>query len=129
MNSFNKLVLYYMASTGLDERSFANELNAVLAAPGINGVMIDEHIVKNWAYFDIEPSDAYFKSIIMNFAPGAQDWRLEFAFCALAILKPNWFDLDGGKMWGLAERIVKFQILHTENAKAVMARALEAEHV
>jgi hypothetical protein len=129
VNSFNKLVHYYLVITGYDERAFAIVLNEVLTAPGVNGVTVDEHIVKNWAYFDIEPSDTYFKAIIMNFPPGAQDWRVEFAFCALAILRPELFDLDGGRMWGLAERIVKFQILHTENAKAVIAKVLEAEGV
>src|SRR3972149_3927242 len=125
LSSFNKLVSYYQTRVGLDDEAFALEFNQGLGTaaevPGINS-----SIVRGWATYDLEPNETYFKAIISNFPAGSSDWRVAFAFLALAILKPKLFDLDGGSMWGLAERIVKFQFMNSESARAVLAAVLEA---
>src|SRR3990172_9140997 len=124
VSSFNKLVQHYLTSTGLDDEAFAMEFNKGLGweaeVPGINS-----SIVRGWATYDLEPNETYFRAIISHFEPGSTDWRVGFAFLALAILKPKLFDLDGGIMWGLAERIVKFQFMNAGSARATLAEVLE----
>ncbi len=47
----------------------------------------------------------------------------------LTAIMGNSQKLDGGAMFGLAERLTKFHLLHSNGARQTLTRALEAEHV
>jgi hypothetical protein len=121
--AFCRVVHHFLDETGLNHHDFANALNKHLP-PQQKVPMI---VVQWWEAGTMEPKPAQLEEILFR-AEAEEDWQFSFALCALAVLVPDRYDLDGGHMFKLAEKLFAISV-EDEIHRRLLAQVTGGAHV
>lgn len=125
MSATAKVTQYYLNSTGLGEKAFAEEIKAALPRT----YQIAATTVARWASGQVAPSQAMLEKLLMGVSVADPDWRIEFALHCLAVKDPADWDLYEGRIWKLFRLMRIYVVRDYAGIRARLAEALEVEHV